>query len=311
MKIVCLDAKSLGPDANLDILNQFGEFISYDTTPQNLTIERLKDADIVITNKVLITKDVMTNTNLKLICVSATGVNNIDINEAKKLNIPVKNVADYSTNSVVQQTFAGLFTLTNNMRYYSDYVSSGEWTKSDTFTNLDRSIMEINNKNFGIVGLGNIGTKVAIIAQTFGAKVCYFSTSGKNNSTKFKQVSLDTLLKECDIVSIHAPLNENTKNLISQNELDKMKNGAILMNFGRGGIINEKDLAKAIDEKNIKAVLDVLETEPMIKNHPLLSVKNKNNLIITPHIAWGSKEARKILIEKIALNIEEFLKEQN
>lgn len=311
MKIVCLDAKSLGPDANLDILNQFGEFISYDTTPQNLTIERLKDADIVITNKVLITKDVMTNTNLKLICVSATGVNNIDINEAKKLNIPVKNVADYSTNSVVQQTFAGLFTLTNNMRYYSDYVSSGEWTKSDTFTNLDRSIMEINNKNFGIVGLGNIGTKVAIIAQTFGAKVCYFSTSGKNNSAKFKQVSLDTLLKECDIVSIHAPLNENTKNLISQNELDKMKNGAILMNFGRGGIINEKDLAKAIDEKNIKAVLDVLETEPMIKNHPLLSVKNKNNLIITPHIAWGSKEARKILIEKIALNIEEFLKEQN
>lgn len=311
MKIVCLDAQSLGPDANLDILNQFGEFISYDTTPQNLTIERLKDADIVITNKVLITKDVMTNTNLKLICVSATGVNNIDINEAKNLNIPVKNVADYSTNSVVQQTFAGLFTLTNNMRYYSDYVSSGEWTKSDTFTNLDRSIMEINNKNFGIIGLGNIGTKVAMIAQTFGAKVCYFSTSGKNNSAKFKQVSLDTLLKECDIVSIHAPLNENTKNLISQNELDKMKNGAILMNFGRGGIINEKDLAKAIDEKNIKAVLDVLETEPMIKNHPLLSVKNKNNLIITPHIAWGSKEARKILIEKIALNIEEFLKEQN
>jgi len=307
LKIVCLDALTLGSDANLDIFKKYGEFVSYETTSADKTIERLKDADIVITNKVLITEEVMANTNLKLICVSATGVNNIDLEAAKKRGIPVKNVAGYSTNSVVQQTFAGLFMLTNNMSYYSEYVSSGEWVKSDIFTNLDKPIMEIAGKKFGIIGLGTIGKKVATIAENFGCEVSYYSTSGRNSSDEFKKVSLDTLLKECDIISIHAPLNENTKDLIGENELNRMKNGAILMNFGRGGIVNEKALAKAVDEKSLKAVLDVLENEPMIENHPLLNVKNRQNLIITPHIAWGSIEARKTLVEMIAKNIEEFL----
>ncbi|MSN95737.1 D-2-hydroxyacid dehydrogenase [Campylobacter sp. FMV-PI01] len=307
MKIVCLDADTLGFDADLSIFNKFGEFKSYDKTPANLTIERLKDADIVITNKVLITNEVIANTNLKLICVSATGVNNIDLEAAKKREIPVKNVAGYSTNSVVQQTFASLLMLTNNMNYYTNYVSSGEWAKSEIFTNLDKPITEICGKNFGIIGLGEIGKKVAKIAQVFGANISYFSTSGKNNDSNFRQVSLDELLQECDIISIHAPLNENTKNLIGKNELSKIKKGAILMNFGRGGIIDEIALANAIDDGNLKVVLDVLETEPMTKNHPLLNVKFKENLIITPHTAWGSVEARKILIEKIALNIENFL----
>lgn len=307
MKIVCLDALTLGSDANLDIFKKYGEFVSYDMTPKDQTISRLKDADIVITNKVLITDEVMANTNLKLICVSATGVNNIDLQAAEKRDIPVKNVAGYSTNSVVQQTFAGLLMLTNNMGYYSEYVSSGEWVKSDIFTNLDKPIMEIADKKFGIIGLGTIGKKIATIAEAFGCEVCYYSTSGKNSVNEYKQVNLDTLLKECDIISIHAPLNENTKNLIDQTQLNKMKNGAILMNFGRGGIVDEVALAKAIDDNGIKAVLDVLEAEPMIENHPLLSVKNKQNLVITPHIAWGSIEARKTLIEKIAKNIENFL----
>lgn len=310
MKIVCLDALTLG-DIDLGIFNKFGEFKSYETTPNsdtNLIIERLKDADIVITNKVLITKEVMQSLNLKLICISATGMNNVDLKAAKELKIEVKNVAGYSTNSVIQQTFASLFTLLNNTIFYSDYVKSGKWAKSEIFTNLDKPIVEIYGKKFGIIGLGEIGQGVARIAKSFGAEVAYYSTSGKNKNDEFKSVLLDEMLKNFDIISIHAPLNENTKNLIGEKELNKMKNGAVIMNFGRGGIIDEKALAKAVDEKNIKAILDVLEIEPMIKNHPLLNVKNKNNLLITPHVAWGSKTARDLLIKKISLNIENFLK---
>jgi len=262
----------------------------------------------VIVNKVLITKEIMQKTNLKLICISATGMNNVDLKTAKELKIEVKNVAGYSTNSVIQQTFASLFTLLNNTIFYSDYVKSGKWAKSEIFTNLDKPIVEIYGKKFGIIGLGEIGQGVARIAKSFGAEVAYYSTSGKNKNDEFKSISLDEMLQNFDIISIHAPLNENTKNLIGKNELNKMKNGAVLMNFGRGGIVDEKALAKIVDEKDIKAILDVLEVEPMIKNHPLLNVKNKNNVLITPHVAWGSKTARDLLIKKIYLNIENFLK---
>ncbi|MBQ7271188.1 MAG: D-2-hydroxyacid dehydrogenase [Campylobacter sp.] len=307
MKIVCLDADTLGKDANLELFKEFGEFVSYNITKSEQTIERLQSADVVITNKVLITDEVMANTNLKLICVSATGINNIDANAAKERGIPVKNVAGYSTNSVVQQTFASLLALTNAVSYYGTYGTNGEWVKSEIFTNLDRPISEIAGKEFGIIGLGTIGKKVATIAEAFGAKVRYYSTSGANTNNEYVRVSLDSLLKTCDIISIHAPLNDKTANLIGEEELNKMKDGAILMNFGRGGIVDEKALAKAIDEKNLKVALDVLEIEPMIENHPLLSVKNKENLIITPHIAWASNEARATLVELVAKNIKDFI----
>ena len=307
MKIVCLDADTLGKDANLELFKEFGEFVSYNITKPEQTIERLQGADVVITNKVLITDEVMANTNLKLICVSATGINNIDANAAKERGIPVKNVAGYSTNSVVQQTFASLLALTNAVSYYGTYGTNGEWVKSEIFTNLDRPISEIAGKEFGIIGLGTIGKKVATIAEAFGAKVRYYSTSGANTNNEYVRVSLDSLLKTCDIISIHAPLNDKTANLIGEEELNKMKNGAILMNFGRGGIVDEKALAKAIDEKNLKVALDVLEIEPMIENHPLLSAKNKENLIITPHIAWASNEARATLVELVAKNIKDFV----
>lgn len=307
MKVVCLDADTLGKDANLDIFKEFGEFVSYNVTKPEEAIERLQGADVVITNKVLITDEVMANTNLKLICVSATGINNIDANAAKERGIPVKNVAGYSTNSVVQQTFASLLALTNAVSYYNGYCQDGEWVKSEIFTNLDRPISEIAGKEFGIIGLGTIGKKVAGIAEAFGAKVRYYSTSGANTNDEYVRVSLDSLLKTCDIISIHAPLNDKTANLIGEAELNKMKNGAILMNFGRGGIVDENALAKAIDEKNLKVAVDVLEKEPMIENHPLLSVKNKENLIITPHIAWASNEARAKLVELVAKNIKDFI----
>lgn len=311
MKIVCLDADTLGNDANLSEFEKFGEFVNFKSTKKDETLERVKNADIVITNKVVIDDEIMANSQIKLICISATGMNNVDLEAAKKHNIVVKNVAGYSTNSVVEQTFATLFGLMKSVSYYSEYVNSGEWIKSDIFTHLNNPITEIFGKEFGVIGLGEIGSKVAKIAKAFGANVRYYSTSGKNVNDEFISVSLDSLLRTCDIISIHAPLNENTLNLIGENEILKMKYGAILMNFGRGGIIDEKALAMAIDEKNLKVGLDVLEYEPMSENSPFLSVKNRQNLIITPHIAWASVEARAKLIKVIVKNIKDFIENIN
>ena len=308
MKIVCLDAATLGSDVNLDVFEQFGEFVSFETTAAAERIERLKGADVVITNKVVIDKETMDASNLKLICISATGMNNVDLAYAATKGIAVKNVAGYSTSSVVQHTFACLFALTNRIKFYDNYAQSGEWAKSEIFTNLDRSIGEIAGKSFGVIGLGEIGRGVVCIAAAFGARVSYYSTSGANANAEFKRLNLGELLIGCDIVSIHAPLNEKTRNLIGERELNLMKEGAILMNFGRGGIVDENAVARAIDGRNLRFASDVLETEPMRADHPLLNIKNKENLILTPHVAWASFEARQRLVAMIAENIKEFLK---
>ena len=309
MKIVCLDADTLGNDVDLDaVFGKFGEFVSYNMTEANQTVQRLKNADIVLTNKVLITKDVIAQTNLKLICVTATGVNNIDLEAAKKANIPVKNVAGYSTNSVAQQTFANILALRNSTSYYENYGKNSDgWAKSPIFVNLDRPIFELSGKKFCVVGLGTIGLEIAKIAQAFGCDVCYYSTSGNNSNSEFKRVSFKEAL-QCDIISIHAPLNENTKNLFDANALNQLKDGAMLVNSGRGGIIDEEKIAQIIDEREIYFVTDVLEKEPIRADHPLLKAKNKDRLMITPHIAWASVEARKKLIELSAKNIEDFIK---
>ncbi|RRD53712.1 D-2-hydroxyacid dehydrogenase [Campylobacter rectus] len=307
MKIVCLDAATLGSDVNLDVFGQFGEFVSFETTAAAERIERLKGADVVITNKVVIDKETMNASNLKLICISATGMNNVDLAYAAAKGIAVKNVAGYSTASVVQHTFACLFALTNRIKFYDNYAQSGEWAKSEIFTNLDRSIGEIAGKSFGVIGLGEIGRGVARIAAAFGANVSYYSTSGANANVEFKRQNLGELLGGCDIVSIHAPLNEKTRNLIGERELNLMKEGALLMNFGRGGIVDENAVARAIDERNLRFASDVLETEPMRADHPLLNIKNKENLILTPHVAWASFEARQRLVAMIVENIKEFL----
>ncbi|WP_293652125.1 D-2-hydroxyacid dehydrogenase [uncultured Campylobacter sp.] len=309
MKIVCLDADTLGNDVDLDaVFGKFGEFVSYNMTEANQTVQRLQNADIVLTNKVLITKDVIAQTNLKLICVTATGVNNIDLEAAKEANIPVKNVAGYSTNSVAQQTFANILALRNSTSYYENYGKNSDgWAKSPIFVNLDRPIFELSGKRFCVVGLGTIGLEIAKIAQAFGCDVCYYSTSGNNSNSKFKRVSFKEAL-QCDIISIHAPLNENTKNLFDTNALNQLKDGAMLVNSGRGGIIDEEKIAQIIDEREIYFVTDVLEKEPIRADHPLLKVKNKDRLMITPHIAWASVEARKKLIELSAKNIEDFIK---
>ena len=312
MKIVCLDADTLGNDVDLDsVFGKFGEFVSYNMTDETQTIQRLQNADIVLTNKVLITKDVIAKTNLKLICVTATGVNNIDLDAAKKANILVKNVAGYSTNSVVQQTFANILAIRNSTSYYENYGKNSDgWAKSPIFVNLDKPIFELSGKKFCVIGLGTIGLEVAKVAQAFGCEVSYYSTSGNNSNSNFKRVSFDEVLKS-DIISIHAPLNENTKNLFNSQTLNQLKDGAMLVNSGRGGVVDEEYMAKLIDEREIYFITDVLEKEPIVANHPLLKVKNKDRLMITPHIAWASVEARRKLIELSVKNIEDFIKDQN
>lgn len=307
MKIVILDRATLGFDIDISIFESLGEVTSYDITKPNETIQRLKDADIVITNKVVISKEIMDASNLKLICISATGTNNVDLEYAKQKNIEVKNVAGYSSSSVVQVAFSMIFQIVQKLDYYKKYVDYGNWQKSEIFTHIDKPFFELDGKKVGIIGLGDIGRNFAKKASAFDCEVMYFSTSGKNSNSEYKQVSLDELLKTCDIISIHCPLNENTKDLLNYENMKNIKDGAILLNLGRGGIINEVDLAKIIDEKEIYCGIDVVSVEPILEDNPLLKVKNKDRLLLTPHIGWASVEARNRLIQMVAKNIRDFL----
>ena len=307
MKIVILDRATLGFDIDISVFETLGEVKSYDITKPNETIERLQDADIVITNKVVISKEVMDSSNLKLICISATGMNNVDLEYAKQKNIEVKNVAGYSSASVVQVAFSMIFYFIQKLDYYKKYVDEGNWQKSQIFTHIDKPFFELDGKKVGIIGLGDIGRNFAKKAEAFDCEVVYFSTSGKNSNSEYKRVELDELLKTCDIISIHCPLNENTKDLLNYENMKNIKDGAILLNLGRGGIINEADLAKIIDEKEIYCGIDVVAVEPILESNPLLKVKNKDRLLLTPHIGWASIEARNKLVQMVANNIRDFL----
>lgn len=307
MKIVLLDKDTLGNDIDLSIFKQFGEFITYDTTSPDKTIEHISDADIVLTNKVIIDRNVIDNTNVKLICITATGTNNVDLEYAKEKNIVVKNVAGYSTNSVAQITFKMLFRLLLDINYYDDYVKTGGWEKSSIFTNIDLPFNEIANKNWGIIGLGNIGLKVAEIATAFGANVQYYSTSNTNYNTQYNSISLDELIKSSDIISIHCPLNEKTANLFNYENMINLKDNAIIINVARGGIINEYDLVKVIKNKNLRIGIDTVKIEPIETNSPLKELFENKNIIFTPHIAWASKESRNKLIQLVAKNISDFI----
>ena len=302
MKIVFLDALTLG-DVDFDRFKNLGEVKIYEITKKDETIERVKDADIVVTNKVVIDKKVMDNSNIKFIQIAATGMNNVDLEYAKKKGIIVKNVAGYSTKSVIQHTFSLVLGLLNRVCYFDEYVRK-EYPNSEIFTHIV-DWFEIDGKTWGIIGLGEIGRGVGKLAKSFGAEVIYYSTSGKNDNKEFKRVSLEELLSKSDIISIHAPLNENTKNLLNKDNLNLIKNGAILVNVGRGGIINEDDLAEILKEKDIFVGLDVFSKEPINKDNPLLKFKNKT--LLTPHIAWTSKEAREKLMDKIYENIKNFV----
>ena len=308
-QIVILDTETLGADLDLTPLEAFGDVVRHKITLPSETAEYIKDAHIVITNKAVITKAMMAQASrLELICIAATGMNNVDLEAAKALRIPVKNVAGYSTASVVQHTFAMLFYLMEHMRYYDDAVQSGLWQMSGIFTDITHPFSELADKKWGIIGLGTIGVEVARIAKAFGAAVSYHSTSGAYiNHPEFPHQSLQMLLETSDIISIHAPLNEHTYNLINDTNLPLLKVGAILLNLGRGGIINETDLAYELDRREIYAGLDVLEKEPIDESNRLLHIEHKERLLITPHIAWTSIEARKRLLHGIVENIKTYL----
>ena len=308
MNIVLLDAKTLGDDLDLSPLEQFGTFTRYDTTSEEETLARVIDADIVITNKVVLSANLLAQTkNLKLVCIAATGMNNVDLEAAKFQGIEVKNVAGYSTKSVVQHTFAMALYLLEKMAYYDAVVKNDTWSESGVFTDVSHPFYEISGKKWGIVGMGAIGQEVAKIATAFGAEVTYNSTSGNNLRSAYPHQTLEFLLKDCDIISIHAPLNDTTYDLINENNLPYLKDKAILLNLGRGGIINETDLAFELDRREIYAGLDVLEKEPITALNRLNEVKHKERLLITPHIAWTSIEARKKLLDGIVKNIQHFL----
>ncbi len=311
MKLVFLDVKTMGEIPNLNLLERYGQVTYYQTTRPEQTLERVQDADIVITNKVVLDKSIIEQSpKLKLICVAATGTNNVDKAAAEKRGIPVKNALNYSTQSVTQGTFALLFHLLVNIPYFDQYVKEGDYSKTDIFTHFGKGFWELNGKRFGIIGLGAIGRQVAKVADAFGAEVVYYSTSGQNNQQPYQRLELDEFLRTSDVVSIHAPLNENTANLMNYDRLKHMKKSAILLNVGRGGIVNEADLARALDEGLIAgAGIDVFTQEPILSTNPLLHVKNKGNLALTPHVTWASIEARTLLMEKVGQNIDEFLQQ--
>ena len=308
MKIVFLDRKTLGYDINLDKFNTLGEVIIYEITKANETLARVQNADIVVTNKVVLDKDILEKSNIKLICVVATGTNNIDLEVAKQNAIEVKNVIGYAKATVAQLTITLALHFIQKLDYYKKYVEDKKWEKSGIFTHIDEPFYELENKNWGIIGLGNIGRRVANIAKAFECNVNYYSTSGMNSNTDFNQMELEELLKTSDIISIHSPLNKSTLNLINSTNLNLLKEGAILINVGRGGIINEEDLAIALDkDKELFCGLDVVNVEPIEKDNPLNKIEKKERLVITPHIAWASIEARNKIVNTTFDNISEFV----
>lgn len=309
MKLVFLDTKTIGEDIDLSAYDALGEVVKYGFSTLEEIPERVKDADVLIVNKIAINEQTIgTAKNLKLVCVTATGTNNLDKEYLKKRGIAWRNVAGYSTESVTQHTFALLFYLLEKMRYYDDYVKDEKYINDTVFTHFAEHFNEVNGKTWGIIGLGTIGRRVADIAKAFGARVIYYSASGSPAQEGYEQVDFETLLTTSDIVSVHAPLNEYTKDLMDREAFAKMKKTAIFLNLGRGPIVVEQDLYEALKTGEIAAAgLDVLCEEPMSETNPLAKIKDSKKLIITPHIAWASVEARNRLMQIIVEQIREFL----
>lgn len=304
MKIVFLDALTMG-DVSFAPIREHGELVCYDCSTPEEALERVADCDVLIINKVKVTKELIDAApSLKLICEAATGINNIDVEYAASKGIPVRNAVGYSTDSVVQATFMHLLSLAGLAPYFDDAVKSGHYSSGCIFTDVTRNWYELAGKKMGIIGMGNIGSKVAKVAEAFGMQVSYFSTSGTSHCKDYPSLPLENLLAESDVVSIHAPLNARTMGLIGEKELSLMKPSAFILNMGRGGIIDETALAAAVDQGRIAgAALDVFVSEPLPADNPLLKVRNADRLRLAPHVAWASVEARERLVGMIAANI--------
>ena len=311
MKIVFLDAATLGKDLDLTMFDQIGTVARYDFSSLEEVPSRAFDADVILTNKIPINASTIGKaSHLKLVCTTGTGTNHLDKSYLEEHNIAWRNVSGYSTDSVAQHTFAMLFYLLEKLRFYDDYVKEGHYINDTGFSHFTEQFHEINGKTWGIIGLGNIGRKVAEIAKAFGANVIYYSPSGSPQQPGYRQVDFQTLLSESDILSVHAPLTPSTHHLITKSAFDQMKNSCIFLNLGRGAIVSEQDLADALTEHRIAAAgLDVLCEEPMQEDSPLLSIKDSRRLFITPHIAWASIESRTRLMTTICEQIRAFFSE--
>ncbi len=312
LKIVFLEADSLGTDMNLEQFSKLGEVVIYGETAPGQVPERIAQADAVIVNKLMMDESALQGAlSLKYIGLTATGTNNIDFAYTKKRGICVTNVAGYSTDTVAQHTFAMTLYLLEHLRYYDEYVKSGAYVASRFFCHMDRRFHELKGKTWGIVGLGAIGRKVAQIAKAFGCRVIYYSASGAKRQEGYQQVDFETLLEESDILSVHAPLTVKTHHLMDYAAFCRMKPSAVFINAGRGPIVDEEGLCRALKEKEIAAAgLDVLEVEPMDEKNPLRALAGCDNLLITPHIAWAAVEARTRLLDEVWENIAAFQKGQ-
>ncbi len=313
LKIVFLDAQTLGSDISLAPVASLGEYVSYPSTRPEEVFDRIAGFDVVITNKVWMGKEqIDSSPALNLICVAATGTNNVNTAYAASKGIPVLNAVDYSTESVTQVTWMHILNLVGKARYFDEYVKDGSYSVSGCFTNAAVPFFELRGKTFGTVGLGHIGSRVAAVAEAFGMQVLYYPTSGKPHSDRYDaDTDLVRFLSRCDIVSVHCPLNDRTNGLIGYEELAHMKRSAVIVNMGRGGIVVEADLCRALDEGLIAgAATDVFTKEPLPADHPYLGLQHPERLLLTPHIGWASREARICLVEKIAENIRKTFENQ-
>lgn len=307
MKITVLDSDALGRDLSLEPLNSVGDVTVYNYSTPDEVIERIADCEVVILNKIKLNEsNLVYAKNLKLICIAATGFDNVDVSYCRQHGIAVCNVVGYSTNSVALITMSLALSLVSRMREYNDYVISGEYTKSGIPNRLEPAFHELDGMTWGIVGLGNIGKKVANIASAMGCKII---ANKRTPIDGYDIVSIDEIMERSDIISLHTPLNDGTKGLISAEKISKMKKNAILINVARGAVCDEKALADAIKNDMIGGIgVDVYSTEPFGEDHPFNEIKNYKNVLLTPHNAWGAYEARERLLLGIVENIKAFQK---
>lgn len=309
MKLVILERDSAGTDIDVSCFEQFGTVTCYANTTAAQAAERIKDADIIISNKAPMNQSTLTDApNVKLICLLATGYDCVDLTYCKSRGIKVANVVNYCTPAVAQHTLLLALMLSGKTAFYDQYVKSGAYSAQERFSNFDRTFHDLEGMTWGIIGMGTIGRKVASLADAFGCKVQFYSASGNSTCTDYPRVGLDTLLCTSDIVSLHCPLTDRTRSLIDKHAFEKMKPTAILINVARGPVVNTQDLYEALTTGKIMAAgLDVLEKEPMAHNNPLSQIQDSTKLIITPHMSWASVESRTRLIAEVAKNIQAFL----
>ena len=308
MKLVVLERNSVGTDIDVSGFEKFGQVTYYANTLADNTAERVKDADIIIANKVPLNESTLKDApNVKLICLFATGFDNVDVEYCKNRGIKVANVTNYCTPAVAQHTLLLAMALSEKLAFYDDYVKSGTYSAQERFSNFDKPFGELEGKTWGIVGMGSIGHKVAALAEAFGCQVIFYSASGRSTCTEYERVEFDDLLGRSDILSLHCPLSDRTRNLIDKEAFRKMKKSAILINVARGPVVNGQDLYDALMAGEIAAAgLDVLDNVPMEKDNPLGKIKDSTKLIITPHMSWASTEARARLVGEVVKNIQAF-----